>query len=261
MSYLNGQVGHREELLDTRSVVKKDNYVLLEVDGLVKNAIPGYVDCDTTILGTPSMGATFADYYITAHAGGKSPVIGGEGIEAFAYVVEGDLVFDVNGKEEKLTDGGYVYTPADEHFSFENKSGKDAVVYLYRRRYEPYKDLKAKSVVGNINDVEYVEYEGMNDCHVKDFLPAAGDFGYDMNMHILKFKPGASHGYIETHLQEHGMLILSGKAMYRLDTDWVPIKKGDYIFMDAYCPQACYGVGDEDLVYIYSKDCNREVAL
>ena len=35
--------------------------------------------------------------------------------------------------------------------------------------------------------------------------------------------------------------------------------------MDAYVPQACYAVGDEgreeELVYIYSKDCNRDIAL
>ena len=72
MSYLNNQVGYREELLMTRSVVKKENYVLLEPDGLVKNSIPGYEKCDVTILGSPAMGASFADYLITAHAGGKN---------------------------------------------------------------------------------------------------------------------------------------------------------------------------------------------
>lgn len=77
MSYLNGQVGYRDELLDTRSIVKKDNYVLLEPDGLVKNAIPGYENCDVTILGTPAMGASFADYLVTAHEGGKNPGLGG----------------------------------------------------------------------------------------------------------------------------------------------------------------------------------------
>ena len=66
MSYLNNQVGYRDELLMTRSVVKKENYVLLEPDGLVKNAVPGYENCDVTILGSPSMGATFADYLVTA---------------------------------------------------------------------------------------------------------------------------------------------------------------------------------------------------
>jgi len=104
----------------------------------------------------------------------------------------------------------------------------------------------------------------MENCYIQNFLPT-DDFGFDMNMHILKFHIGASHGYIETHVQEHGMLFLSGKAMYRLDEDWVPLKKGDYVFMDAYCPQACYAVGDEGreevLTYIYSKDCNRDVAL
>ena len=50
--------------------------------------------------------------------------------------------------------------------------------------------------------------------------------------------------------------------MYRIGDDWIPLKKGDYVFMDCYCPQACYGVGkEEDLIYIYSKDCNRDVQL
>ena len=58
------------------------------------------------------------------------------------------------------------------------------------------------------------------------------------------------------------MYFLSGKGMYRVDDEWVPVKKGDYMFLDAYCPQACYGVGrGEDLAYLYSKDCNREVQL
>ena len=65
MSYLNNQTGYREELLETRSVIKKDNWVLLEPDGLVKNAIPGYENCDVTILASPAMGATFADYLVT----------------------------------------------------------------------------------------------------------------------------------------------------------------------------------------------------
>ena len=63
----------------------------------------------------------------------------------------------------------------------------------------------------------------MENCYIQNFLPT-DDFGFDMNMHILKFHIGASHGYIETHVQEHGMLFLSGKAMYRLDDEWVPLK-------------------------------------
>ncbi len=261
MSYLNNRVGHRDELLETRSVVKKENYVLLEVDGLVKNAVPGYSKCDVTILGSPAMGASFADYYVTAHDGGCNESIGGNGIESFLYVVSGKVSVKNGDGAAELTEGGYIYSPADLPFSFKNESGEDAVLYIYRRRYEPLPGLSAHTVVGNVNELPWIEYEGMKECHVRDLLPSAGDFGFDMNMHILRFAPGASHGYIETHVQEHGMLFLTGKSMYRLDGDWVPVKKGDYVFMDAYCPQACYAVGDEDHTYIYSKDCNRDVAL
>jgi len=264
MSYLNNQVGYRDELLQTRSVIKKENWVLLEPDGLVKNAIPGYVNCDVTILGSPAMGASFADYLVTAHAGGRKDGIGGEGIETFLYVVEGEITVKNADKEADLTQGGYIYSPEDKPVSFENKGDKDAKLYLYRRRYEKVEGYHAYTVVGNANELEWIAYEGMENCYIQNFLPT-DDFGFDMNMHILKFHIGASHGYIETHVQEHGMLFLTGKAMYRLGEDWVPLKKGDYVFMDAYTPQACYAVGDEGreevLTYIYSKDCNRDVAL
>lgn len=135
-------------------------------------------------------------------------------------------------------------------------------MFAYKRRYVAVDGYSAHTVVANINDTPWMPYEGMENCHSKDFLPAAGDFGFDMNMHLLKFKLGGSHGYIETHIQQHGMYFLQGKAMYRIGDDWIPLKKGDYVFMDCYCPQACYGVGkEEDLIYIYSKDCNRDVQL
>ena len=263
MSYLNNQVGYREELLSTRSVVRKENFVLLEPDGLVKNSIPGYENCDVTILGSPAMGASFADYIVTAHAGGKNGAFGGEGLESFLYVVSGEVTVKNADQEAVLTKGGYIYSPESKTVAFENKGAEDAVLYVYKRRYEKIEGYEVPgTIVGNDNDLPWIPYEGMENCFVKDFLPAAGDFRFDMNMHILKFNLGASHGYIETHVQEHGMYFLTGKAMYRLDDEWIPVKKGDYVFMDAYCPQACYAVGrEEDLTYIYSKDCNRDVIL
>jgi (S)-ureidoglycine aminohydrolase len=63
----------------------------------------------------------------------------------------------------------------------------------------------------------------MDDVILLDFLPK--ELGFDMNMHILSFEPGASHGYIETHVQEHGAYILSGQGVYNLDNNWVPVKK------------------------------------
>jgi len=262
VSYLNNQTGYRENLLQTRSIVKKENYVLLEPDGLVKNSIPGYENCDVTILGSPALGASFADYLVTVRAGGKSPVLGGAGIETFLYVIEGELLVKNDEKEALLTGEGYFYSPDNLALSFENKSNRTARVFLYKRRYEKAEGYEADTVIGNTKEMPWIPYEGMENCHIKDLLPAGTNLGFDMNMHILKFQLGASHGYIETHIQEHGMYFLSGKGMYRVDDEWIPVKAGDYMFLDAYCPQACYGVGrEEDLSYIYSKDCNRDVIL
>ncbi|MEA4819487.1 MAG: (S)-ureidoglycine aminohydrolase, partial [[Clostridium] scindens] len=136
MSYLNNQVGYREDLLTTRSVIKKDNYVILEPDGLVKNAIPGYENCDVTILGSPAMGASFADYLVTARDGGKNDGIGGEGLETFLYVISGEVTVKNADKEEVLTEGGYIFSPESNKVSFANNSGKEAKLYVYKRRYE-----------------------------------------------------------------------------------------------------------------------------
>ena len=59
----------------------------------------------------------------------------------------------------------------------------------------------------------------------------------------------------------YGMYILSGEGMYLLDETWMGIKKDDFVWFGAYCPQCSYGVGREPFAYIYSKDCNRDVEI
>lgn len=262
MGYLNNQVGYRKDILVNRSIVKKNNYALLEPDGLVKNAIPGFENCDITILATPMIGASFVDYLIHVHPGGKNEAgFGGDGVETFIYVLDGELKVNTSQGEEVLTQGGYVFTPADEKLYFVNDSEEITKVFLYKRRYKPIEGHKAHLVVGNSNDLEYVPYEGMEEVEFTSFLPAETDLGFDMNFHILSFKPGHSHGYIETHFAEHGAYITSGKGMYNLDNEWMPVQEGDYIFMSSFSLQGAYAVGNEPFAYVYSKDCNRDADI
>lgn len=261
MGYLNDKTGYRKDVLSTRSIVRKENFVLLTPDGLVKNVIPGYQNCTVTILGSPSLGASFADYLVHVGENGKNNRLGGDGIETFLYVIDGAVTVRNGDSEAELAKEGYFYSPAGQALSFENKNAESAVLFIYKRRYEPLEGYAAQTTVGSVENMAWLPYEGMDNCHIKDLLPAAQQLGFDMNFHILKFKPGGSHGYIETHIQEHGMYFLSGKGMYRVDDEWIPVEAGEYMFLDAYCPQACYGVGDEDFMYLYSKDCNRDVIL
>lgn len=263
MSYINDVTGYRNDILSNRSIVKRGNFALIEPDGIVKNAIPGFEKCAVTILASPQMGATFVDYLVTAEVGGGHlEGFGGEGIEVFFYVLEGKMKIWNDDKEIEVTEGGYMFSPESKLLHFENTGDEPAKGFLYKRRYSRIKGHEAYTVAGNIKDIPFTAYEGMEDVGVKDFLPAATDLGFDMNFHILSFKPGACHGYIETHVQEHGAYIYSGEGMYNLDNNWMPVKKGDYIFMGAYSLQGAYGTGrGEDLAYVYSKDCNRDVEI
>lgn len=263
MSYLNEVTGYRKDILSNRSVVKHGNFALIEPDGIVKNVIPGFENCAVTILSSPKLGASFVDYLLTIESGGNNHLGFGEaGIETFLYVLEGDLKVWNEEKEQQITDGGFIFCPENKKLYFENTSDKQVRAFLYKRRYNHIEGHEAYTVIDNTNDIKWIEYEGMKDVLVKDFLPAATDIGFDMNFHILSFKPGACHGYVETHVQEHGAYIYSGQGMYNLDNEWIPVKKGDYLFMGAYSLQAAYAVGrNEDFAYIYSKDCNRDVMI
>lgn len=258
MGYKNNQTGYRDGLLSSRAVIKKNNYALIPHDGLVNNVIPGFENCDCSILGSKQLGANFVDYIITMHKDGKNQRgFGGEGVETIVYVIDGRLKVNDGTETNELTKGGYAYLPASTLMYLENGQDADTEIFLYKKRYQPLEGYKAHKVVGNVNDMEPIEYEGMTDVLLWDFLPK--DLGFDMNFHILSFAPGASHGYIETHYQEHGAYLLSGQGMYNLDNEWMPVEKGDYIFMSSYVQQAAYAVGrDEPLMYVYSKDCNRD---
>jgi len=56
---------------------------------------------------------------------------------------------------------------------------------------------------------------------------------------------------------EHGLYVLEGKGVYRLNQDWVEVEAGDYMWLRAYCPQACYAGGPGRFRYLLYKDVNR----
>ncbi|MEJ2035847.1 MAG: (S)-ureidoglycine aminohydrolase, partial [Maritimibacter sp.] len=51
------------------------------------------------------------------------------------------------------------------------------------------------------------------------------------------------------------------KGAYRLNSDWVEVEAGDYMWLRAFCPQACYAGGPGPFRYLLYKDMNRHAAL
>jgi len=56
---------------------------------------------------------------------------------------------------------------------------------------------------------------------------------------------------------EHGLLMLGGQGVYRLEDSWYPFEKVDVIWMGPYCPQWFVAMGKTPASYLYYKDVNR----
>lgn len=255
-------MGYPTDLLSSRAIIRPGKFAVIPPEGLVNNVIPGFENCQISIVMSPKIGASFAQYLVTMNQGGKNTKgFGGAGVETFVFCLRGEV--KVKGYREDqwhtLTAGGYFYCPPTDQMCLVNECSESSNLVLYKQRHDDVPGLEPWSVVGNINELEEKIYDDMENVTIKDLLPTAIDF--DMNMHILTFSSPGSHPFVETHVQEHGAYILSGEGLYNLDNEWIPVKKGDYIWFGPFVPQAVYSVGREQLSYVYSKDCNRDVKL
>ena len=82
-----------------------------------------------------------------------------------------------------------------------------------------------------------------------------------MHVNIVNIDPGGAIPFMETHVMEHGIYILQGKGVYRLNSDWIEVEAGDFIWLRAFCPQCCYAGGPEQFRYLLYKDVNRQISL
>ncbi len=254
-------MGYPNDILSTRAVVKHGCFAVVPPTGLVNNVVPGIEGCRISIVASPKMGASFVQYVIEAEPnGGTTKIFGNQpNIETFLYVIEGEGTFTVGGKEYKACDGAYIYSPAGVGLEFKNTSDKKMKALLYKQVYIPLEGKAPYIYYGNVNEIEFREYDSMANVWIKDLLPV--DVAFDMNMHILSFAPGGCHPFAETHVQEHGAYILEGEGCYYLDDHWTMIKEQDFVWFGPYVAQAAYGVGRTNFTYIYSKDCHRDVEL
>ena len=87
------------------------------------------------------------------------------------------------------------------------------------------------------------------------------DLRHDMHVNIVTFEPGGRIPFAETHVMEHGIYVLEGTAEYLLNRDWVSVAAGDFIWLRAFCPQACIATGNGRFRYLLYKDVNRHPEL
>ena len=84
---------------------------------------------------------------------------------------------------------------------------------------------------------------GDPDLEVRSLFPA--DPCFDFAVNTMTYQPGAALPMVEMHVMEHGLLMLEGGGIYRLNDRWYPVTAGDFIYMAPYCPQWSRRVGQK----------------
>ena len=158
--------------------------------------------------------------------------------------------------------GGYAYIPAGQTWEIFNRSDAVATFHWVRKAYEAVDGLDhPEAFVTHEALVPPTPMPGTDGKWATSRFVDPTDLRHDMHVNIVTFEPGAVIPFAETHVMEHGLYVLEGKAVYRLNQDWVEVEAGDYMWLRAFCPQACYAGGPGKFRYLLYKDVNRHMKL
>jgi (S)-ureidoglycine aminohydrolase len=111
------------------------------------------------------------------------------------------------------------------------------------------------ALVGTESEVKPQPLLGDEALQVRSLLP--DHLSFDFAVNTMTYAPGASLSMVEIHVMEHGLLMLDGGGIYRLNERWYPVAKGDFIWMAPYCPQWFGALGKTAARYLIYKDWNR----
>jgi (S)-ureidoglycine aminohydrolase len=182
--------------------------------------------------------------------------------EGVLFVVEGELSLTLAGKSHVMQPGGYAFIPPGAKWSVRNTATQPVRFHWIRKSYEFVEGLGIpEAFVVNEKDIKPIPMPDTNGVWATTRFVTHDDMRHDMHVTIVTFEPGGVIPFAETHVMEHGLYVLEGKAVYRLNQDWVEVEAGDYMWLRAFCPQACYAGGPGRFRYLLYKDVNRHMKL
>jgi (S)-ureidoglycine aminohydrolase len=231
---------------------------------IVTSYLPHWDQTRAWVIARPMSGfsETFSQYIMEVMPGGGSAQPEPEpGVEGVLFVVEGQASLTVDGKNHLLKPGGYAFLPPGCAWSLSNKGTVPVRFHWVRKRYEAVAGIETPSAfVANEQDEPIIWMPGTNNRWGTTRFIDPTDLRHDMHVNIVTLEPGAVIPFEETHVMEHGLYVLEGKAVYRLNRDWVEVEAGDFMWLRAFCPQACYA-GPGRFRYLLYKDVNRHMKL
>jgi len=231
---------------------------------IVTSYLPHWAGTRCWIIARPLSGfaETFSQYIMEVSPGGGSeqpePDAEAEGV---IFVVEGEASLTIEEQAHRLTAGGYAFLPPGCRWSLLNPGAAPVRFHWVRKRYEAVAGIdRPTAFVANEQNEPIRWMPGTGDTWGTTRFVDPADLRHDMHVNIVTLEPGAVIPFEETHVMEHGLYVLEGKAVYRLNRDWVEVEAGDFMWLRAFCPQACYA-GPDRFRYLLYKDVNRHAKL
>jgi (S)-ureidoglycine aminohydrolase len=234
----------------SRSSVQAD-HALLTPDTFVRAPLPGMKNATAIVHTAPAMGAGFTQYTAEME---KNGALGPAPSQRFLYVLDGEVVVEAAGKKRHLAHGGFAFIP---HGAKSRISARAAThLAVIEKKYQKLKSVPAPRVLlGEEASVASEPLMDDADLQVRHLLPDEPAFDFAVN--VMTYEPGAVLPMVESHVMEHGLLMLEGGGIYRLGDRWYPVTAGDFIWMGPYCLQWFGALGKIPAKYLIYKPWNR----
>lgn len=232
---------------------------------IVTSYLPGWDNTRLWMIARPMSGfsETFSQYVMEVGPGGGSdrPENDPEA-QSVIFMTEGEVWLSIDGQEHDLGPGGYAYIPAGSDWRVRNAHSAPARFHWLRKIWEPAEGIdRPEAFVTADQDIAPIAMPDTDGRWATTRFVDPTDLRHDMHVNIVTFQPGGLIPFEETHVMEHGLYVLEGKAVYKLNRDWVEVEAGDFMWLRAYCPQACYAAGPGPFRYLLYKDVNRHARL
>jgi (S)-ureidoglycine aminohydrolase len=232
---------------------------------IVTSRLPHWAATRLWVLARPLTGfaETFSWYVVEVAPGGGSdrpePDVDAE---AVLFVVGGTLTLTLDGVRHRVGAGGYAFVPPGTSWTMHNESDANATFHWIRKAYARADGVDLpEAFVTHESDVAIEPMPDTDGAWGTQRFVDPEDVRHDLHVNIVSFEPGGSIPFPETHVMEHGLYVLEGKAVYLLNKDWVEVQAGDFMWLRAFCPQACYAGGPGRFRYLLYKDVHRHAGL
>jgi (S)-ureidoglycine aminohydrolase len=226
---------------------QRGNHFLQTPDTFVRAPLPGMRNATAIVHISPAGGAEFIQYTCEFEANGQ---LAATADQRFLYVLDGQV--SVDGTPLGADDYAYVAAGASTSI----RASTPARAAVIEKAYEnlagttgpaTFTGRESRIAATHLADDPWLE--------VRALIP--DDAAFDFRVNTMTYQPGAALPAVESHVMEHGLLMLAGAGIYRLGDCWYPVEAGDFIWMAPYCPQWFGAIGKTPAKYLIYKDWDR----